>query len=806
MCVGEQTGTQSHSALRIVAACQSTAEFVAAYSRYCEGRSLFIATKSPKPIGHIVKFKIALASGEHLMTGVGPVVETFDDRDNRFNRPGMRVEVEKLDASGREWMEQLRSKSSGAAVPGSAPRVAASPTGMFSTISDESAAMVAPPAPLAPPASRAAPPPPTPAAAAEPEKKQDAAPVSVADNLSAGWELDGLSDALAPLRKPRPPGKPAGKSGDKRVDKAAAAAPSAPADKPARKPAETVAEMVAEKPAETVAEKPADKVAKQPAEAIVASGELDVAEPLPPPPRNGRSKRITFPALMFNKSRGMATPPIGAAVVPKPLASAAAQGGKVRPPTAPLMTTSQMAALSPVATADREPAAPVAPLGTPPDTEPHATVPQEIESSLARALAPLVDSNAAEGTPPPAASADSSIPLVDDNHPDIADAPPEDSGEIHTGETKPDITPDKLRTRPKDSNTTPPPVWASRTVTQTFHAMVGGRPDPKVQEETIHWTNPGFAALARPPIPPHVDIIEEEMSVARSSAVPVEVGVEITADVMDRTVVSPPPVLATSRRPLIAAVAITAVAGLGIGYFLGLSRGTPLEKLPVGAVAAAGSPSASAERPSWAAECPDPAGGDTLAGAVPADDVAETAEVAESAPAPTAAARTRPPEARAAQPPAAVSTSSGGCYLNVMTSPVGATVLIDNKASGQTPLRTRISCGQHSVKLEMVNFQAATRTFTVRRGDTQKLSVELNRQRTVLRVESTPSGASVLVNGTSIGVTPLTTTVPGSANSTVTFIKPGFKTITKQITPSSGSARMSVTFKPEPTARRAPRR
>src|SRR5688500_11106367 len=206
MCVGEQTGTQSHSALRIVAACQSTAEFVAAYSRYCEGRSLFIATRSPKPIGHVVKFKIALASGEHLMTGVGPVVETFDDRDNRFNRPGMRIEVEKLDASGREWMEQLRVRSSGAAVPGSAPRAASSPTGMFSIISDESAAMAPPPAAPTAPAARAAKDPPLPAPANAVDKKAAAVPVAVADNLSAGWELDGLSDALAPMRMPRQPG------------------------------------------------------------------------------------------------------------------------------------------------------------------------------------------------------------------------------------------------------------------------------------------------------------------------------------------------------------------------------------------------------------------------------------------------------------------------------------------------------------------------------------------------------------------------------------------------------------------------
>ncbi|HEU5060820.1 MAG TPA: PEGA domain-containing protein, partial [Kofleriaceae bacterium] len=77
------------------------------------------------------------------------------------------------------------------------------------------------------------------------------------------------------------------------------------------------------------------------------------------------------------------------------------------------------------------------------------------------------------------------------------------------------------------------------------------------------------------------------------------------------------------------------------------------------------------------------------------------------------------------------------------------------------------------------------------------------RQRTVLRVESSPSGAAVRVNGDPVGVTPLTTTVAGATSSTVTLSKPGFKTVTRQITPTTGSARMSVTFKPEPTARRS---
>jgi len=922
---------QSHSALRIVAACQSTTEFVAAYSRYCEGRSLFIATKSPKPIGQIVKFKVALASGEHLMTGVGPVVEVFGDRDNRFSRPGMRVEVEKLDASGRHWMEKLRAHTGGH--PG-APAVASSPTGLFSTVSDESIpvaaspppsvesapalppprpvpveAAPAPPPPAPPVDSSSAPPPParvarsvTPPAGVTPSitppagvarsvtppagvarsvtppagvprsatppagvarsvtppagvprsetppagvprsetppagvarsvtppagvarsamppagvarsatppagvarsetppagvarsetppagvarsetppagvarsetppvavappvlpptpVRSSAVPVPIADGLSAGWELDGLPDPL-PLPRPR-----------------SATAPMAAAS------AETNGDNVADKNGE----KPVERAA-----AVAVSGELDVPPPLPPPPTKGRSKRITFPALMFNKPRGLAVPAPSGAVVPKPLALLPAAGtreGKLRPATEPIL---------------REPAAPVAPLGTPSDTEPHVMVPPELESSLARTH------SAAEGTPPPAAEpAAASL----ENHPDIADAPPEEQEVVAPA---PPPIPSK---RSKASTTTPPPVWNERrTVTQTLAVLVGRTPDPGVQEETVHWTNPGFAALTRP-TPPQVDIVEEDIQESAPTAVPVVVGVEITSDVMDQTVISPPPIERGRRLRLVAALVATAAAGLGGGYYLGVRQGLDVEKMPVGEVSAAAA--APVEKNAWVAECPDTATTDTSttatnASAVPAafdDPVIDEPEPNDHSDEPVAAASAAPVAARSrARAPEPQPSSSPTCYLNAMTSPVGATVLIDGKVSGQTPLRAKVACGHHSVRFEMRNFQAATRSVTARRGETEKVSAELSRPRAVLRVESTPSGATVLVNGSSVGVTPLTTTVAGFVSSSVTLSKPGYKSITRQVSPTGSSARIGVTFKPDLSAARhtaSPRR
>jgi len=574
--VGEQTG-QSHSALRIVAACQSSAEFVAAYARYCEGRSLFIATKSPKQVGQIVKFKIVLASGEHLMTGVGPVVENFAGRDNRFNRPGMRVEVEKLDASGRHWMEQLRARTS--ATP--TPAVVSMPTGMFSIVSDDSIATAQSPAPAARPAPVVA----APADPVLPNKPPAAVPVAVNDHLSAGWEMDGLPPALG-LPAPR-----------------AATEPLAARNGEGAKKSGKKSDRNGERPA---AEKNGESRADAAQQAVVASGELEVP-PLPPPPAGpgkGRSKRITFPALMFNKPRGLAVPAPTGALVPKPIALLPAasprEPGKLRPPTAPI---------------EREPAAPVAPLGTPSDTEPHVMVPPVLEASIARPL------EGAEGTPPPPAPP----PAQDEMHPELVDAPPE-SDDVLTS------APERPR-RSKASTTTPPPIWAERTVTQTLAAMVGGKPDPKVREETVHWTNPGFAALQRPE-PPQVDIVEEDVPAAAPTSVPVVVGVELSSG-MDRTVVSPPPVEMMPRRwRFVGALAVTAVVGIGLGYLIGVRQGGSLEKMPVDSAAAA--PVAN-DRQALLAECSELA----KSTAAPADATDTIGEQA-ATPAPSPASRHRP--------------------------------------------------------------------------------------------------------------------------------------------------------------------
>jgi len=292
-----------------------------------------------------------------------------------------------------------------------------------------------------------------------------------------------------------------------------------------------------------------------------------------------------------------------------------------------------------------------------------------------------------------------------------------------------------------------------------------------------------------------VDIVEEE----EVPAVPVVVGVELSSG-LDRTVVSPPPDLPRSRLRFIAALGVTAALGIGGGYYVGLRQGlsSQIEKVPAGDATAAAAPGDQADSKFALARC-DPNG--TAQTTAAADESVHEpaapppAEVAASTPEPPVnRARAHDPTPSAATSPPS-SSSSQSCFMNAMTGPAGATVLVDGRVAGRTPLRTKVACGRHSVRFEMEGYQAATRSINARRGDTEKVTADLSRPRTVLRVESTPPGATVLVNGSSVGVTPLTTTVAGFVSSTVTVSKPGFRTVSKQISPTTTSAKIGATLK-----------
>lgn len=93
--------------------------------------------------------------------------------------------------------------------------------------------------------------------------------------------------------------------------------------------------------------------------------------------------------------------------------------------------------------------------------------------------------------------------------------------------------------------------------------------------------------------------------------------------------------------------------------------------------------------------------------------------------------------------------------LDVTTNPAGATVLLDGKPFGRTPLRRETSADKHALAIRLEGYDDFSQMIVVRPGRRLPVKVDLVRQVGRLRVSSEPSGATVEIDGQPKGVTPL---------------------------------------------------
>jgi len=112
--------------------------------------------------------------------------------------------------------------------------------------------------------------------------------------------------------------------------------------------------------------------------------------------------------------------------------------------------------------------------------------------------------------------------------------------------------------------------------------------------------------------------------------------------------------------------------------------------------------------------------------------------------------------------------------LRVRSVPAGAAVHVDGKRRREPEAAQALSAGAHRVSVTKPSFARWDSTVTVPPGDTVSLAPELQRSQTPLAVRSAPSEARVHVDGTSMGRTPLDTTVAAGRRHTVQVSKDGY--------------------------------
>jgi hypothetical protein len=107
--------------------------------------------------------------------------------------------------------------------------------------------------------------------------------------------------------------------------------------------------------------------------------------------------------------------------------------------------------------------------------------------------------------------------------------------------------------------------------------------------------------------------------------------------------------------------------------------------------------------------------------------------------------------------PAVQVANQDSCSAAFVSSPSGAAVLIDNAPAGITPLIVaNQSCGSTlAVTIAKSGFETQSRRITLRHGQSNSMRVSLRTPPALLRIESIPAGATVFVDGKTVGVSPV---------------------------------------------------
>jgi len=133
--------------------------------------------------------------------------------------------------------------------------------------------------------------------------------------------------------------------------------------------------------------------------------------------------------------------------------------------------------------------------------------------------------------------------------------------------------------------------------------------------------------------------------------------------------------------------------------------------------------------------------------------------------------------------------STAWFYLDIMpstgrarisTTPSNATLYVDGKMVGRSPINVDLDAGNHMVTAYMNGYRTETRQFTIESGKTLDVRLDLQKfaKEYQFSLVTNPSDAIVQINGSSIGRTPLNITLEeGTKNLSVS--KAGYETYTE---------------------------
>jgi hypothetical protein len=138
----------------------------------------------------------------------------------------------------------------------------------------------------------------------------------------------------------------------------------------------------------------------------------------------------------------------------------------------------------------------------------------------------------------------------------------------------------------------------------------------------------------------------------------------------------------------------------------------------------------------------------------------------------------------------------GMCTVNVASVPTGGDIVVGKDKRGTTPADIELPCGKTvTVTVRKAKFDTADREITPRAEKPTKVVIKLPKPSGMVKVTSSPMGATITVGGKSMGVTPAKIRLPAGEPASIVLSKPGFVSDTTKLTPKGASPAHHATLK-----------
>lgn len=125
-------------------------------------------------------------------------------------------------------------------------------------------------------------------------------------------------------------------------------------------------------------------------------------------------------------------------------------------------------------------------------------------------------------------------------------------------------------------------------------------------------------------------------------------------------------------------------------------------------------------------------------------------------------------------------------FVNLVSTPAGASVTLDSKFQGQSPIKFPISANlKHKIGVRKQGYRSQSKPVTVAAGKTESVSFNLEAELAAVQILATPADAELLVDGQSRGPANQTLQLATHAHQ-IEVRKPGFVSYEATVTPRVG--------------------